>query len=49
VKLAKMIAQQRPGIIGAIEHGFFNMRLEGLNSKVRLVSPVPSAFTPPHP
>jgi transposase len=38
VKLARTLRQHRQGILAAIEHGLSNGRLEGLNSKVRLLS-----------
>jgi len=38
VRLARTIRQHRDGILAAIEHGLSNARLEGLNSKVRLLS-----------
>ena len=38
VKLARTIRQHRDGILAAIRLGLSNARLEGLNSKVRLIS-----------
>jgi len=38
VKLARTIRQHKLGILAAIEHGLSNARLEGLNSKIRLIS-----------
>lgn len=38
VKLARTVREHRNGILAAIEHGLSNGRLEGLNSKVRLLS-----------
>lgn len=38
VRLARTIRQHKPGILAAIEHGVSNGRLEGLNSKIRLIS-----------
>jgi transposase len=38
VKLARTVRGHREGILAAIEHGLSNGRLEGLNSKVRLLS-----------
>jgi transposase len=38
VKLAKIIREHREGILAAIRLGLSNGRLEGLNSKVRLIS-----------
>jgi len=38
VKLARTLRQHFEGIIAAVEHGLSNGRLEGLNSKVRLLS-----------
>lgn len=37
VKLAKTIRQRREMILNAIEHGISNGRVEGLNTKVRLI------------
>lgn len=37
-KLARTLRDYRDGIIAAVEHGLSNGRLEGLNSKVRLLS-----------
>ena len=37
VKLAKTIRQRRDMILNAIEHGISNGRVEGLNTKVRLI------------
>jgi Transposase len=55
VKLARTIRRHRDGILAAIRLGLANARLEGLNSKVRLISrrsfgfhgpdPSPSSFT----
>lgn len=38
VKLSKTIRKHRDGIIAAIELGLSNSRLEGLNSKIRLIN-----------
>ena len=38
VKLARTIRRHRPGILAAIRLGLSNGRLEGLNSKIRLLS-----------
>jgi transposase len=38
IKLAATVRQHRAGILASIEHGLSNGRLEGLNSKVRLLS-----------
>lgn len=38
VKLARTVREHREGILAAVEHGLSNGRLEGLNSKVRLLS-----------
>lgn len=38
VKLARTLREHLEGILAAIEHGLSNARLEGLNSKVRLLS-----------
>jgi transposase len=38
VKLARTLRQHLEGLLAAIEHGLSNGRLEGLNSKVRLLS-----------
>jgi transposase len=38
VKLARTIRQHREGVLAAIQHGLSNGRLEGLNSKVRMLS-----------
>jgi len=38
VKLARTIREHRDGILAAIQLGLSNARLEGLNSKVRLIS-----------
>jgi transposase len=38
VRLARTLRQHKPGILAAIEHGVSNGRLEGLNSKIRLIS-----------
>jgi transposase len=38
VKLARTIRQHCAGILAAIRLGLSNARLEGLNSKVRLIS-----------
>ena len=38
VKLARTIRRYREGILAAIRLGLSNGRLEGLNSKVRLIS-----------
>ena len=38
VKLARTIRRHRPGILAAIRLGLSNGRLEGLNSRIRLIS-----------
>jgi transposase len=38
VRLARTLHQHKAGILAAIEHGVSNGRLEGLNSKIRLLS-----------
>ena len=38
VKLARTIRKHKPGVLGAVELGLSNGRLEALNSKVRLLS-----------
>jgi transposase len=38
VKLSRTIRKHRDGILAAIRRGLSNARLEGLNSKVRLIS-----------
>lgn len=38
VKLARTIRKHKPGVLAAIELGLSNGRLEGLNSKIRLLS-----------
>jgi transposase len=38
VQLSRNIRKQRAGILAAIEHGLSNSRLEGLNSKTRLIN-----------
>jgi transposase len=38
VRLARTIAQQRPGIQAAIDHGLSNARVEAINTKIRLIT-----------
>jgi transposase len=38
VRLARTIAEQRPGIVAAIEHGLSNARIEQANTQVRLIA-----------
>ena len=38
VRLARTLREHREGILAAIELGLSNGRLEGLNSKIRLIS-----------
>lgn len=38
VRLAKTIAEQRPGIVAAIEHGLSNARVEQANTRIRLIT-----------
>jgi transposase len=49
VKLARTIRQYRDGILAAIRLGLSNARLEGLNSKVRLISHRSFGFHGPDP
>jgi transposase len=38
VRLSRTIRAHREGILAAVEHGLSNSKLEGLNSKIRLVN-----------
>jgi transposase len=38
IRLARTLRTHRDGILAAIRHGLSNGRLEGLNSKIRLIS-----------
>jgi transposase len=49
VKLARTIREHRDGILAAIRLGLSNARLEGLNSKVRLISHRSFGFHSPAP
>ncbi len=49
VKLARTIRRYRDGILAAIHLGLTNARLEGLNSKVRLISHRSFGFHSPEP
>jgi transposase len=49
VKLARTIRRYRDGILAAIRLGLSNARLEGLNSKVRLISHRSFGFHGPNP
>jgi transposase len=49
VKLARTIRQHRHGILAAVRLGLSNARLEGLNSKVRLISHRSYGFHGPEP
>jgi transposase len=49
VRLARTISRYRDGILGAIRLGLSNARLEGLNSKVRLISHRSFGFHGPEP
>jgi transposase len=49
VKLARTIRKYRDGILAAVRLGLSNARLEGLNSKVRLISHRSYGFHGPHP
>jgi transposase len=37
-KLARTISDQRAGIVGAIEHGLSNARVEAINTQIRLIT-----------
>jgi transposase len=49
IKLARTIRRHRDGILAAIDLGLSNARLEGLNSKVRLISHRSFGFHGPDP
>jgi len=49
IRLPKIIRSDREGILTAIRLGLCTRRLEGLNSRIRLVSTAASASTPPIP
>jgi transposase len=49
VRLARTLKAHRDGILAALRLGLSNGRLEGLNSKIRLISHRSSASTPPTP
>ncbi len=49
VKLARTLRARREGILAAIRLGLFNGRMEGLNSKVRLLSHRSFGFHGPQP
>lgn len=49
VKLARTIRKYRDGILAAVRLGMSNARLEGLNSKVRLISHRSYGFHGPEP
>ena len=49
VKLARTVRKYRDGILAAIRLGLSNARLEGLNSKVRLISHRSYGFHGPEP
>lgn len=49
MKLARTIRQHRAGVLTAIDLGLSNGRLEGLNSKVRLLSHRSFGFHSPGP
>jgi transposase len=49
VRLARTLRQRREGVLAAIELGLSNARLEGLNSKVRLISHRSFGFHSPAP
>ena len=49
VKLARTIRRYRDGILAAVRLGLGNARLEGLNSKVRLISHRSYGFHGPEP
>jgi hypothetical protein len=49
VKLARTIRKYRDGILAAVRLGLSNARLEGLNSKVRLISHRSYGFHGPQP
>ena len=49
VKLARTIRKYRAGILAAVRLGLSNARLEGLNSKVRLISHRSYGFHGPEP
>jgi transposase len=38
VKLARTITDQRAGIVGAIQHGLSNARVEAINTQIRLIT-----------
>jgi transposase len=38
VKLAKTITKQRAGIVAAIEHGLSNVRVEAINTQIRMIT-----------
>jgi transposase len=38
VKLARTITEQRAGIIAAIQHGLSNVRVEAINTQIRLIT-----------
>jgi transposase len=37
-KLAKTVTEQRAGIVAAIEHGLSNVRVEAVNTQIRLIT-----------
>jgi transposase len=49
IKLARTIRRHRAGILAAIRLGLNNGRLEGLNSRIRLISHRSFGFHSPHP
>ena len=49
VKLARTIRRHRQGILAAVRLGLSNGRLEGLNSRIRLISHPSFGFHSPHP
>ena len=49
IKLARTIRRHRAGILAAIRLGLSNGRLEGLNSRIRLISHRSFGFHSPHP
>ena len=49
VRLARTLREHREGILAAIRHGLSNGHLEGLNSKIRLISHRAFGFHSPRP
>jgi transposase len=48
VKLARTITEQRNGILGAIQHGLSNARIEQINTQIRLIARRAFGFHSPH-